>query len=1712
MSVNVDYFITTNPFENNNQTAKETNERDNNNNDPPSALFLRINYRLWDLTSSLIKSDPDEIKKWIVSSPSQVERWRYLPIHLLCRCNGQPIPPLSLFQLFVDLYPMGLQYADHKQNLPIHLLCKNICLNKEIDIIMLIAKNYPEGLGIVDDDYQTPIDILKNDSNFSSLAEKQEIVDSLNQMYIPYSKGNGPVSSSNQQTETTITKQSSSSSPSFSQNNEETETKLLKAEDTINNLRSELETLLVDDEDSSNIMKLLTSSSHVSSSDDMSFSFLQEMKVDKGDEFFNVAPAKKSKRSKVMDSRDSLSQHESKLQFHTSSEEEQRADYSFHSIPSGITNDEERENTLITPKASKESLFSNYEAKISYPINSVEITPEMYEVNKPKHSTHQEHENATILSLRNEISLHLNTINGLNESLSEHKSKSNQTIKGLQKDNTRLKEETSTYKIQNEKIRNELSSMINNHTKIESDNDDSKVIQTNGMLQKENESLMMVLSNLRKELSKNHNVINDLSNKQIELHKDHISTKTKLDDNMNDIKVENQKLQSENEALHEEMKEKADKFKSITSSNDNLLMDNVLLKKDVVIIQEKLGMVFKSLELIASDLSIDTHSSRLRNLSHDKQYLVSVDSDDDFDINLPNVVRRKILDLLKENSNLKNNKYFESTIGQESTGKELIKVKANDSNDNCPMCEELSTEVVSLKQHLQTMEEELSYRRKNEYNLKEKIQAEYEEKCDQIVNEKKRYHHDMVDLKDLLNKTRKDNTLIKSKNDELSWMYENLVDENTTLTRKLMNSEEEFSSKRDKIMTVHVKLQEEYATLKDDYEIQGQKFQSEQKAWKEEMKKLETLLHESYNIGKKDSDSAGKQIDTMQKENVHLRNILSNTQVKYSKLEELSKEMSSTCKNLQNENESLRYKSNEYKQQGQSEVNMYKKQVEGMLQYKDALQTENIVMRNEINKLNTENSSLRIKVEELTAREEKILYEHESIHNELADTKEALLTEIALMTDKVNDYEETAQSLNDKVQQLTIENDRVKIAYDDIKTEYKVRTKTYQEEMKRMKLMKKNLTNDVHNLQQSINQVSNQKSSIEERYRDATHYINKLEDENQYLEEKLSLMTQNYDALDIEKQTLSDEIQNFESRHEQTIKEIFEDRKRDRDNIVNLKKTCDGLRNEQLSLQMGNDELKGKVKTLESELTSVDSNFTKMCEEHAQSISLVESQRDEARSENEMLRKRNDTLDLEIQQAHDDAKSENQMLRKRIDDLEQELQQCHDDAEEEREMLRKRIDTLDIELQQCHNELRETKQKFEAALQDNDEAEENYDTEKMGLVTRNESLLTTINHLETLISEKDGLHDNQMKEIMQLEADKLTLKGEIDDVNEQMTGQQDIINELRIELRAQFEKYKGKADLCELNLEENNELKTNNLRLEEKIQQLKDKIASQEVSMQDLRNNAIEHATKIGASELEIRAKSALLNRLETDNAIHKQESNRLQQKLKSAKIGNDYSSDSCSQLYSKTSDIMESIEIENICLQQTIALLIDGLQSNVDGNGGNEELLLKISSWNTILRNVDMNRKNEYDYISKNAKLQSEIESLNEYQRYISDNIKALVEKSVHLEKVDQSHVLWHNIPGGQHENGAVDRDLIEINLKRLKKYMDPANILMKDDLSNIESSQIASYTDEVDSLRLTINSHTPKIKALKSCALNTKNMIARFKTQYLQMDDAYDKSNSYI
>jgi len=67
--------------------------------------------------------------------------------------------------------------------------------------------------------------------------------------------------------------------------------------------------------------------------------------------------------------------------------------------------------------------------------------------------------------------------------------------------------------------------------------------------------------------------------------------------------------------------------------------------------------------------------------------------------------------------------------------------------------------------------------------------------------------------------------------------------------------------------------------------------------------------------------------------------------------------------------------------------------------------------KQENNKLSSENAALKIKIEELTITEKKMKIDQCAIQNELADTKEALLEEIAFMTDKLNDQVEIIDTL-----------------------------------------------------------------------------------------------------------------------------------------------------------------------------------------------------------------------------------------------------------------------------------------------------------------------------------------------------------------------------------------------------------------------------------------------------------------------------------------------------------------------------------------------------------------------------------------------------------------------------------------------------------------------------------------------------------------------------
>ena len=166
------------------------------------------------------------------------------------------------------------------------------------------------------------------------------------------------------------------------------------------------------------------------------------------------------------------------------------------------------------------------------------------------------------------------------------------------------------------------------------------------------------------------------------------------------------------------------------------------------------------------------------------------------------------------------------------------------------------------------------------------------------------------------------------------------------------------------------------------------------------------------------------------------------------------------------------------------------REIDSMLQCKDSLHRENTVMREDINNVNSENSTLRIIVEEAIEREEV-----GTMCNESADRKEALQTAIALMADEVNDYEDTLQTHNEDAQKSTTQNDRISFRRDHLKTKFKSCSNACQCEGRIFQLKHEKLTNEVHKLQCAIGQVNSQKNVIEEGHSEIEHEKKHLVDE-----------------------------------------------------------------------------------------------------------------------------------------------------------------------------------------------------------------------------------------------------------------------------------------------------------------------------------------------------------------------------------------------------------------------------------------------------------------------------------------------------------------------------------------------------------------------------------------------------------------------------------------
>merc|ERR1712194_273580 len=140
----------------------------------------------------------------------------------------------------------------------------------------------------------------------------------------------------------------------------------------------------------------------------------------------------------------------------------------------------------------------------------------------------------------------------------------------------------------------------------------------------------------------------------------------------------------------------------------------------------------------------------------------------------------------------------------------------------------------------------------------------------------------------------------------------------------------------------------------------GKKLQSDCKGHQEKIGELEAALQRSCNSLEEEAKLATQQINSIKREKNTLQNSLNVLKSNLDKSEIFAEDLKKNFNRIKKENEFLKKISSENENQIGNEIEVYKLKLGEKNKYQDALQTENVVMRNEISKLNGDNTSLKI--------------------------------------------------------------------------------------------------------------------------------------------------------------------------------------------------------------------------------------------------------------------------------------------------------------------------------------------------------------------------------------------------------------------------------------------------------------------------------------------------------------------------------------------------------------------------------------------------------------------------------------------------------------------------------------------------------------------------------------------------------------------------------
>lgn len=361
--------------------------------------------------------------------------------------------------------------------------------------------------------------------------------------------------------------------------------------------------------------------------------------------------------------------------------------------------------------------------------------------------------------------------------------------------------------------------------------------------------------------------------------------------------------------------------------------------------------------------------------------------------------------------------------------------KDNTKNTNqmsCHLCVEHMSDIMALRSKVRSLEREIENSKSSgSQETHPSVDASFTEKLRNISLNETKLTQEKITLQQNLDKARQEISSYASKNEELSRLYETLIDDNSSLTKKLIALEERNCERQEKMSNDYDSLNDKYLALKRQYNELWQKSHDEEKLLKNKISDLESLLEKISQCSIQTEETNRKKTNAIQNENKRLKSNLSSLQLKYEQVNKLAQTLTQSYGEVKKENALLKNKPEDEVPNPSRRNHSFLKQMENIT---SSLKNINTVTNDcEPMELKKVNADLQKKLDGMVEREKKVISENLVIKSELADTKEALLSEIAIMTDKVNDQDDAVKHYRSQVKELVEENRRLENGHNVVK-------------------------------------------------------------------------------------------------------------------------------------------------------------------------------------------------------------------------------------------------------------------------------------------------------------------------------------------------------------------------------------------------------------------------------------------------------------------------------------------------------------------------------------------------------------------------------------------------------------------------------------------------------------------------------------------------------